>query len=255
MSTSTITPAPEETQALSVVSEARAIVISDQPTYDMAGQMLLRVESIRRGIVEHYAPLKQSAHETHRRICAVEADALAPVVEAVRILRTSTAKYQAECREREEAERRRVAEEARRKEEEIRRQQAAALREQQRIEEEARMKAAIEAEASGAGPEVVYAILDTEPSVTTAEMLAALEQPVSVAPEPVTPQIQRVAGVGLRDNWKFEVTDPNKVPREYLIIDEKKIGAVVRAMKLQANIPGVRVYNEPTTTMRPGGRF
>ena len=66
---------------------------------------------------------------------------------------------------------------------------------------------------------------------------------------------QKVAGLGLRDNWKYEVTDAAKIPREYLVIDDRKIGAVVRAMKLQANIPGIRVYNEPTATTRVGGKF
>lgn len=64
----------------------------------------------------------------------------------------------------------------------------------------------------------------------------------------VAPVIQReapkVAGIETRKIYRFEVTDPAKVPREYLSVDEKKIGGVVRALKLQTNIPGVRVWED-----------
>ncbi len=64
----------------------------------------------------------------------------------------------------------------------------------------------------------------------------------------VAPVIQReppkVAGIVMREAWKFEVTDPALVPREYLSVDEKKIRAVVQALKGDAKIPGVRVYSE-----------
>lgn len=64
----------------------------------------------------------------------------------------------------------------------------------------------------------------------------------------VAPVIQReapkVTGIGERLNWKFEIIDPAAVPRNYCTPDEKKIGAVVRGLKGDTQIPGVRVWAE-----------
>ena len=40
--------------------------------------------------------------------------------------------------------------------------------------------------------------------------------------------------------WGFEIADPALLPREYLMPDESKIGAVIRASKGTIQIPGVR---------------
>lgn len=54
---------------------------------------------------------------------------------------------------------------------------------------------------------------------------------------------QAAGAVGYREEWKFEITDPAAIPREYMTPDEKKIGGVVKALKGDADIPGVRVYS------------
>lgn len=77
------------------------------------------------------------------------------------------------------------------------------------------------------------------------EKAAQLEQRSQAV---VAPIIQRetpkVAGVNYRDAWKFEVTDPALVPREYLIVDESKIRKVVGALKGDTQIAGVKVWSE-----------
>lgn len=67
----------------------------------------------------------------------------------------------------------------------------------------------------------------------------------------VAPVIQReapkVAGVSMREVWKFEIVDPAQINAAFLMPDEKKIGAQVRALKADATAiigPGVRVYVE-----------
>lgn len=64
----------------------------------------------------------------------------------------------------------------------------------------------------------------------------------------VAPVIDRtppkVAGQSIREVWKFEVTNEALVPREYCSPDDKKIRAVVLALKGGTTIPGVRVYSE-----------
>ena len=50
------------------------------------------------------------------------------------------------------------------------------------------------------------------------------------------------AGVSTRTTWKYEIIDPDAVPREYLVIDSAKIQTHVTAHKSQTSIPGVRAY-------------
>lgn len=69
---------------------------------------------------------------------------------------------------------------------------------------------------------------------------------------PVMPQSEapKVSGISDRKVWQFEITDPAKVPDKYKVIDEKKIRGVVRAMKGDTEIPGVRVFEESTIAAR-----
>lgn len=46
--------------------------------------------------------------------------------------------------------------------------------------------------------------------------------------------------------WKFEIVQPAKLPREFLMADEVKIGQYVRAMKQDAKIDGVRIFSVQT---------
>ena len=61
-----------------------------------------------------------------------------------------------------------------------------------------------------------------------------------VAPAPVV----EIAGVTTRTYWHWRVTDPDTVPREYLTIDDAKIGAIVRRDKDKTSIPGIEAYSE-----------
>lgn len=114
--------------------------------------------------------------------------------------------------------------------ERIRREQQRAAEEAARKERERLERQAAKAEAAG--------------KADKAEELAERAQTV-VAPV-VDTAPPKVAGVSTREVWRFEITDPAALPREYLVPDEKKIGAVVRALKGDAVIPGVRVYAEQT---------
>ena len=68
---------------------------------------------------------------------------------------------------------------------------------------------------------------------------------VEVAPE-VSKRIRTEMGTaGQRDNWKWEVTNINLVPREYFIINAGMLTPIVKASKGKIVIPGIRIYNEP----------
>ncbi len=72
----------------------------------------------------------------------------------------------------------------------------------------------------------------------------------------------KVRGVGVREvpKWRMKcghkrADDPNcatcqSVPREYLVLDPKRIQARVNGFGINANIPGVEVWMEPRTSVR-----
>ena len=60
------------------------------------------------------------------------------------------------------------------------------------------------------------------------------------------PVLDRQAGQRFRENWKFAIEDAALIPREFLTVDEKLIGAIVRTKKDATKIPGVKVWCERT---------
>lgn len=107
-----------------------------------------------------------------------------------------------------------------------------AAKERAKLEEKA-------AKAAAAGKEAQAAELATRAELVAAPM-------VSRAPP-------KVAGLVARKVHKFEVIDPQLVPREYLSVDESKIRRVVNALGTSAVIAGVRVWTEQSYASRAAG--
>ncbi|MHB8815455.1 MAG: hypothetical protein ACYDAE_19600 [Steroidobacteraceae bacterium] len=143
--------------------------------------------------------------------------------------------------------------------EEQRRREEIARRERERLEREAaeaRRKADEKAAAERQAAEAARIAGDLEAAAkherkadqveqraeTKVETLTELASTV-VAPV-VQAEIPKVGGMSGRVVWKFEVLDPNLVPREFLTVDEAKIRRYVGAMKGDSKIAGVRVYSE-----------
>lgn len=81
---------------------------------------------------------------------------------------------------------------------------------------------------------------------------AVVLPPATVLPPPPKVEVKQTVHTDLgrstvRKVPKFEVIEPSLVPREYLMPDEKKIGAMVRA-RLATSIPGVKIWEEFSQT-------
>ena len=63
-------------------------------------------------------------------------------------------------------------------------------------------------------------------------------------------ELPEVKGQTFRTNWRYRIVDISKIPAEYLIPDEKRIGEVVRGLKDMTNIPGIEVYKEESVSRR-----
>jgi hypothetical protein len=78
-------------------------------------------------------------------------------------------------------------------------------------------------------------------------------QNAAEAPAPVVvleSSVPKQDGISKRVNWRYEVVDESKVPREFMSPSDLKIGAVVRSQKGLTKIPGVRVWSEETVSVR-----
>jgi hypothetical protein len=198
------------TRALTVPEQARTINITDDESYKRAAEVLLRIKDLRRQIDEAFDPIISKAHEAHREALGQKKRADAPLVEAEGIIKPRIAAYIADIN------RKRAEEEARLREEE------------RRKEEERRLQEAIKAEAAG----------QTEKAE---EILAA---PVEIAKvRPIT-EAPRVAGVSIQKRWTYRIVDEERIPREFLMPDESKIGRYAREMKEDAQITGVEFFSE-----------
>lgn len=206
-----------EQQGMVLVSQAEEIAVRDASTFQQAGVFLRNIAGYIRKVGEVLDPIVEAAHRAHKVAVEQRKKLLEPAQTAERIVKGEMAAF-------DQAERARVAEAQRRAEAERR-----------RLEDEERLRNATQLEAAG----------------KSAQAEAALVAPVTVPM--FTPPVQAVTkaeGVSFREDWGFEIEDAALIPREYLIPDEKKIGALVRALKEQTRIPGVKVISRRIASVR-----
>lgn len=191
-----------------VADEARELVIHDDAS-DLAAKTLLgHVTSARKRIE---ALKKRWLDPLNQQVKLIRGDfdaMAAPAAEAEQILRGKVAVY---YREKQEA--------ARREEERLR-----------KLAEKRQEKAIAKAEAKGEEPP-----------------LPVIPMPTIAAPAKTT-RTETGSAVTMRKVWKWRVVDEQQIPREYFVLDEKKLNAVVKAGLRE--IPGVEVYETEEVTVR-----
>jgi hypothetical protein len=206
--------------ALSVPDQAKQITaIKTVEDYTRAGEILLTIKEIRKKIEATFKPIKQKMDAAKKEVLDQEKAADRPLAEAEAWIKPLIVSYNAEQERIRREEEERLREIARKEEEERRLQEAIAA------EEEAKRNGASKDEIA----EVVQQVID---------------EPVSVAPIVIPKSVPKVAGISMRENWKFRIVNEKLIPREYLKVDDVKIGAIVRALKGATNIPGIEAYNE-----------
>lgn len=205
--------------ALSWPDKAKAIVVSDQPSYDAAVSVGRDIVALRKEIEAQFKEPKEKAYAAHKSITAMEKRYLDPLVQAETILKDSIRKFTAE-------------------QERIRLENERILREQQaRLEEEARLAAAVEAEQAGA---------------TEAEVQAVIEEPVFVAPVIAAPTFNKATGTSNPVTWSAQVVDMKKLcaeiaagrqPETLLVPNQPVLNKMAVALKSALSIPGVKAVS------------
>lgn len=222
MSAIAIVDVPIEQQALTAVDRAQAIVVLTVAQRGLAAEIGRAIAGLYKEAEEFFKPMKQAAAKAHKEICTKENAILQPLEQAKQHLSRQIGAFDQRAEQERLAEERRLQEEAR-----VAAEAAAAM-----VSQENAIADAIELERDGdvAG---AMAVLNNPAPV-----------PVYIPPVIVQREVPKTAGVSGAVIWKFKIDDESRIPREYLMVDEKKLGAVVRAMKDKTRIPGVSVYPE-----------
>ncbi|GAH27822.1 unnamed protein product, partial [marine sediment metagenome] len=92
--------------------------------------------------------------------------------------------------------------------------------EEERLRKEEAFKKALEAEKAGDEKKAAKELEKAEESEEEETMLSLEPKFKAVMPE--------TKGTSIRENWKFRVKNLKEVPREWLKLDEVKVGAAVR---------------------------
>ncbi len=212
-------PAELEAQSTSLTTQARNLTsITTADDYTKSTDLGRSLRAMKKGVLEFWGPLKAAAHTSWKNLCAEENKMVDPVDRAIVMVDSAIRVY---------------LDDQEKKRQEVERQAREAA---QKAEQERAQAEAVALENAGQREEAAQVI---------EQAIAA--PPVPVIVPSVVPQVQ---GVSSTKRWKFRIVNESLVPREYLMVDESKIGQVVRALKGQAKIAGVEVYPETSVTMR-----
>ena len=210
-------------------------------------------------------PFIEFWHQGHKAHTGLLTTLDGPLEARERSMKQGLARYQKEkeeVRRREEERLRREAEELRRRleEEDRKRRDSEAAAARRKLEEEALTEAAA-SEAAG-DHQTAELILEHAVQQTEAVPEPTPQVPVVVLAPVVAVTTPKVRGVGFRQvaKWRMgcgheRADDPKcltcqSVPREYLVLDPKRVQARVNGFGVNANIPGVEVWMGCETSVR-----
>lgn len=225
-------PIPEypalRADGLSLKQRAQSLEIKSVGDYLLAGELAKSCRLLLDQVDSGYDSLIAMAYRLHKAILGKKNGYAADVTVALSVLKTKMGSYNAE------QERFRRSEEARLQEE----LRVAAAAEARRVSEDQAILDAIEAEDAG--------------DAKAADALLNNPVPVQVyVPSVILPKcVPQVQGISSRQTWSFRVTDINLVPRKYLVVDEKTVGGIARALKDKTEIPGIEVFPVDSVAVR-----
>jgi hypothetical protein len=209
-----------ETKALSIVDQARSIVVKDCDTYTIAGNMWKTIRDMMKEVADTFDPIIKKQHEAHRLALEQKAKYYAPLEEAQKNIKRLMSDYDA-------------------RQEQLRKEEEARLTEIARKEAEERaLIDAIEAENNGDHDEAA----------------AILDDPVYVPPTIIPKATPRLAGGPVyREVWSAQVTDikalcravaDGKVSPECVVGNMTVLNKMATALKKTMSIPGVMAVSK-----------
>lgn len=203
-------------EGMACVEKVKSILIRNNEEYQNAGEFLKEVRVRQDKIYEIFDSIIDKAHKAHKEAITKRDVCLEPWETAEKALKRIMVDFSLE------EERKRLTEEIR-------------ITELNRKEAEKLEKKADKAEGQGNGAK--------------AEELRGKAQEIEAIAPIVQSTVSKIDGIKKMKIWKFTITDEALLPREYLIPDTKKIGAMAKASKGTITIPGVKIYSEETLAL------
>ena len=208
-----------ETKALTIIDQANVISITNNKTYLNAGDLWKSIKNMKEEVDAVFLPIISATNKAHKEALAQKAKIYYPLDIAGREVKASMIAYDEE-------------------QEQLRRGKEIELRKKaMRIEEEARLQAAIQAEKAGQ-KEAAEQILETP----------------TVEPVVVVPKEPKIAGGPIyRRIWKAEVISfetlvkavaDGKVNINALSPNQTFLNAQARSLKNTFSFPGVRPFSQ-----------
>lgn len=198
-----------------ITCRAIEMMVTNRDEYEQVISFIRDIKALGKEIESTFDPIVQKAHAAWKETTTQRARFLKPLEDAEKTLKNKMAIW--------------TTEQERIRREEERKIQA----EREKAAAKEREKLAKKAEKTG----------DTE----AAEEIRAQE--IAVAPVKLE-DTTKVTGISYTEVWQFSIEETSQIPREYLIPDEKKIGQVVRAMKGNITIPGIKIWSEKRPNVR-----
>jgi len=212
-------------QAVALGMEVEALRIEGPASLQLADNMLVAIAEKTKEVDKRRRFFVDPLNGHVRAINAFFKKLLGPIENADQVLRRKVLEYR-----RVQAER--IAEERRKAEEQA--------REEERKAREAR--AAADAAARAGLPKAAEACNAHAAEAQRAANQSIIQASIAAVQAPKTTRPAQGGMVSSRKVWKFDVTEPLKVPREYLSVDTRALGdAVRRGVRL---VPGVRIYED-----------
>ena len=232
------------TRGTAIIAESRQyMTVRDDAHRDEALSVGQRVRRMRELVAELFDDPIAQAHKLHKSLCGKRKLLDDPLEDAAKAIARGVGTYETNKRAQIEAQRQAELAEQRRKQAEAEAAERARAEAARKAAEDARLAEAARLEAQG----------------KHAQAAATLDAPIYVAPPPrplptppptMTPKYEKPPDTTVRLNWKFRIVDPAIVPREFLMVDEQAVGAVVRAQRDKCVIPGIEVYCEAGASIR-----
>jgi hypothetical protein len=205
-----------ESDVHAIVVEARALRISTQDEFDVAGSFVRRIKDTQKRVDDIFDPAIEAAHKSHKAALAAKKKVREPLDQAERAIKSSISVFLAEEERKRRIEERRLAEAARAEEEERRLQEA----------------------------------IDLERAGHTEEADEVLAAPAAFTAPVVLPTPPKAAGISSRQVWKYRVISEFAIPRAFMTPDHARLAEYARAMGPSANVPGIEFYSETAVSVR-----
>ena len=199
-------------QSSLIVRKAVKIQVTDQKTLSVAETILVQVKDIIKGVTDYFEDPIAKAHAAHKAILAKKNEALDPLLKAEKFLKSAVRDYLVE-----EERKRRAAEE------------------QRKFEQEA-LLAKLEKERDDGDTKLADETFDKIEEIH-AESMKVEELP-------------QMVGVTKKTLIRWRVSNLSLVPRDLLTVDKPKVDEIVKRMKMNAEIPGIEIYEDVSIAMK-----